>query len=324
MRSLFSILIIFSISSIKCQKNHIDDFSDSYSAIITQNKENKETYILKIIDNQTKNVEITETVHLDEYDFKDTKSNIKELPYGHQSIIIYDDFNFDEKKDIAIKYGNESCYGGPSYQVYLFNNQKFKYSSEFSDLAQNYCGFFEVDQEKKQIHTMTKSTCCWHQYSDFIIKNGKPFLIYQLEEQSEPYFITNSIKKWNGSQYIFYSEKKMDEDEYKNAIFRFQADNGKYVVLNVSENSKLQYYFLNKNKQIELFQSDIFFYSKSNNSISFETDSASYIIYNNRIEVTYDSKTSTIKADVKTRRNNISDFYAIFKESGIENLEVVD
>ena len=42
--------------------------------------------------------------------------NIKELPYGEQSVLIYEDFNFDGKPDLAIMDGQNSCYGGPSFR----------------------------------------------------------------------------------------------------------------------------------------------------------------------------------------------------------------
>ena len=47
------------------------------------------------------------------------KANVHELPYGEQSAIIYEDFNFDDIKDFAIMDGQNSCYHGPSFQIYL-------------------------------------------------------------------------------------------------------------------------------------------------------------------------------------------------------------
>lgn len=44
-------------------------------------------------------------------------ANIKSLPYGEQSSIMYEDFNFDGKKDFALMDGRNSCYGGPSFWI---------------------------------------------------------------------------------------------------------------------------------------------------------------------------------------------------------------
>ncbi|HLR38106.1 MAG TPA: hypothetical protein VK084_08675, partial [Chitinophagaceae bacterium] len=54
-------------------------------------------------------------------DFVDdeVEANVHERPYGKQNVLIYEDFNFDGQKDLAISDGNHSCYGGPSYQIYL-------------------------------------------------------------------------------------------------------------------------------------------------------------------------------------------------------------
>lgn len=43
------------------------------------------------------------------------KSNIAEIPYGEYSPILYQDFNFDKIKDIAIQNARLSCYGVPSF-----------------------------------------------------------------------------------------------------------------------------------------------------------------------------------------------------------------
>ena len=53
-------------------------------------------------------------------------ANVKELPYGKQSSILYEDFNFDGIKDFAIMDGQNSCYHGPSFQIYLATNKGFK------------------------------------------------------------------------------------------------------------------------------------------------------------------------------------------------------
>lgn len=90
------------------------------------------------------------------------KSNIKELPYGKQSVIIYDDFNFDGIKDFAIEDGQNSGYHLPSFEIYLASGGKFIYNKSFSRLAQENTGMFDVDSQEKKINTMSKSGCCWH------------------------------------------------------------------------------------------------------------------------------------------------------------------
>ncbi|WP_424798593.1 XAC2610-related protein, partial [Pseudomonas viridiflava] len=56
------------------------------------------------------------------------KANVQELPYGEQSVLIYKDFNFDGIKDLALMDGQNSCYHGPSFQVFLGTANGFKHS----------------------------------------------------------------------------------------------------------------------------------------------------------------------------------------------------
>jgi hypothetical protein len=100
-------------------------------------------------------------------------ANMHEFPYGKHSRLIYEDFNFDGKKDLAIMDGFYSCYNGPSFQVYLADGKGgFAHNPEFTRLAQDYCGFFDIDTETKTINVMTKSGCCWHLYESYKV-NGK-------------------------------------------------------------------------------------------------------------------------------------------------------
>ncbi|MEE4944054.1 hypothetical protein V2K24_00980 [Pseudomonas alliivorans] len=104
------------------------------------------------------------------------KANVQELPYGEQSVLIYKDFNFDGIKDLALMDGQNSCYHGPSFQVFLGTANGFKHSDSFTRLAQDNCGMFGVDEKKREISTMTKDGCCWHQMATYSIRNGEPFL----------------------------------------------------------------------------------------------------------------------------------------------------
>lgn len=234
--------MIFPCILSNAQSYKITDFSKDFYATVTKNKSSQ---TLKVFSLKNKKPLINQEVHLDDYDFENIKSNIAEIPYGHQSIIIYDDFNFDGKKDLALKYGNESCYGGTSYNVYINDKNGFVENPDFSDLAQNYCGFFDVDESKKQIHVMTKSGCCWHQYSDFKIKNGKPFLIKQSEEALDAtglYFET-TVKEWK-NKYIYYKFKTIAADISADYILTsYTVENAKKMYLIKKYDNDLCYLF---------------------------------------------------------------------------------
>ncbi|MHA6194520.1 XAC2610-related protein [Pseudomonas wadenswilerensis] len=107
---------------------------------------------------------------------EEVRANIHELPYGEQSVLVYQDFNLDGIKDLALMDGQFSCYHGPSYQVFLGTAEGFRHSASFTELAQNYCGLFAVDEKTREISAFTKDGCCWHEFSSYTLENGEPML----------------------------------------------------------------------------------------------------------------------------------------------------
>lgn len=110
--------------------------------------------------------------------------NVVEL-YGEQSVLIFDDFNFDGHEDIAIRNGNQSGYGGPSYDVYVYNitRKKFVPSEELTELAYGNLGMFHVDHQRKRLITFSKSGCCWHLTTEYEVAPGKGLRkVYEFEE----------------------------------------------------------------------------------------------------------------------------------------------
>ncbi len=79
--------------------------------------------------------------------------------------------------------GQNSCYGGPSFQIFLRTDRMFVKSAAFTELAQSYCGMFHVDHQKKRLATMTKSGCCWHQFNTFVVVGRAPALIESIVEE---------------------------------------------------------------------------------------------------------------------------------------------
>jgi hypothetical protein len=113
-------------------------------------------------------------------------ANIIQL-YNEQSPLIFDDFNFDGTEDIAIRNGNESGYGGPSYDVYVFNitKKQFVPSEELTTLAHENLGMFNTDSERKRLITYSKSGCCWHLTTEYtVLPQRGLFKVYELEEDA--------------------------------------------------------------------------------------------------------------------------------------------
>lgn len=251
------------------------------------------------------------------------KTNIKELPYGEQSVIIYEDFNFDSIKDFAIMDGQNSCYHGPSFRIYLGGKVKGKFTlnQEFTRLAQEYCGMFQVDAEEKKLLTMTKSGCCWHQYSEFIVVNNKPKAIKILEDDAMYFpFITSSSEIWDGKKMVKTSARKIDFAESESKIllsFKTKSDENEIVLFSIED--QLNYIFINKNGNIDFayprdseqenptFTLD----SKENPTmLSFTNKDVTYKIYETEgekigVQVNVKGKLSDFSGELTTQKGNL-------------------
>lgn len=100
--------------------------------------------------------------------------------YGDQSLLFFDDFNFDGQQDMAVRNGSEGGYGGPSYDIYLSDpaSPTLVFNPNYSYLTRDgQLGMFGVDPVAKRLHTSSKSGCCWHQYATWQIEKNQPVMV---------------------------------------------------------------------------------------------------------------------------------------------------
>lgn len=116
--------------------------------------------------------------------------------YGDQSLLFFEDFNFDGRQDLAVRNGSEGGYGGPSYDIYLSDPKSplLVFNPSFSSLTRDeQLGMFAVDPVAKRLHTSSKSGCCWHQYATWQIENNEPVMVAekivaaQMPSEAKPY-----------------------------------------------------------------------------------------------------------------------------------------
>lgn len=299
---LIAPLIIFA-NTIK-----IDDFSSLYYAEVDTVKKE-----LLIKDKKTKKIIIDvniEDVDLEYEASNNFQSNVAQRPYGDQSLIIYDDFNFDGKKDFAIKNGNYSCYGGPSFLIYLKKGSKFFLDDDFTRVAQEYCGMFGVDKKTKTIHAMTKSGCCWHLFDEYKVENGKLKLVNSVEETYGFPFIEYITKEYKGGKEVVHKSVDVNIDDIK-VQFSFNLENGKKVILFESE-GLLYYILIDKQDHVEFAfnrelmydeyeepgKSFIYIIDASNRKeLHFNTEDARYTIY----QISEKEKISQVGITVETK-----------------------
>jgi hypothetical protein len=218
-------------------------------------------------------------------------ANIKELPYGEQSVILCEDYNFDGIKDFAIEDGQNSCYHGPSFQVFLGGKNGFTHHAGFTRLAQEYCGMFDVDAKNKRISTMTKDGCCWHEFSEFVVENNQPKAIrISVEDMKDFPYSISSEETWNGTKMVKTSSRTIDlQGEGVSTILSFTLEkNGKTAVLFNINDRTLNYALIQKNGEVEfsypievVYQNSDFKVKNSvaGNTANFKNKDASYQIY---------------------------------------------
>ena len=99
--------------------------------------------------------------------------------YGYQGVINVGDFNFDGQEDFGIQTGNNGSYGGPSYDVYLFNTkaQRFVLNASMTQLIVETLGFFEVDAAHKRLRTWAKDGCCYHERTVYAVDGDEPIAV---------------------------------------------------------------------------------------------------------------------------------------------------
>jgi hypothetical protein len=251
-------IICFLCSNASAQtKIRIKDFSQNYYAQVVK-KPDSSTYNIQVYEKGTHKRLINATADQISDDLLEDEQlipNIKELPYGNQSVLIYEDFNFDGVKDFAVMNGMNSCYGGPSFDIYLYINKVFVYNDAFSELSNQYCGMFQVDAKTKTLSTMTKDGCCWHQYSEYAVKNNKPVPIKIVEEDARgnsPYFVAVNTKEWTNGKKKETNELFMPYDNLDTVLSFKLTKNNKTVCL-FSQDSALYYTLVRQDGSVEFY-----------------------------------------------------------------------
>lgn len=179
------------IDKVKQRSFEINNISKEYTAEIImdscddQKCEGKGS--IKLIEKKTRSV--FQTFTSDDLIFDIDSINVStdrgSKYYNEDSPLIFDDFNFDGTEDLAIRNGHRSGYGGPSWDVYVYNStrKQFVLSKELTELAVNYLGMFQTDHKRKRLITNGKSGWAWHITTEYEVVPKKGLLkVYELEE----------------------------------------------------------------------------------------------------------------------------------------------
>ncbi|WP_412479065.1 XAC2610-related protein [Azonexus sp. IMCC34839] len=254
--------------------------------------------------------------------------NVQQLPYGEQSVLIFDDFNFDGRKDLAIMDGQNSCYHLPSFQIFLATDQGFTKSAAFTELAQNFCGMFSVDAADRTLSTMTKSGCCWHQFNTYKVVWNRPVLIKSTEDGPlGTMFRYHRFVLWeNGKTTTDFQLE--DNVESEPSILRFPLkQGGKWVEVFMADAATLDYALVRDSGSVEfsyvldvlghrqgkrLRKASPMFWNKAGTAISFRNGPYLYTIYDEPqrlgVAVTIGKRTVFFEGDPRGRKGAFDNF----------------
>jgi hypothetical protein len=107
--------------------------------------------------------------------------------YAEEYGVVFDDFDFDGRQDLAICNGRKAGYGGPSYNIYLFHkkSQQFVENRRLTGLTEGgYLGLFFPDAKRHLLVTYSKSGCCYHETERYQMTNSRPKLVEKIIEDA--------------------------------------------------------------------------------------------------------------------------------------------
>lgn len=138
--------------------------------------------------------------------------------YDDEYSVVFDDFNFDGREDLAVCNGRNGGYGGPSYTVFLFDRRagRFAESGALSRLTEGgYLGLFFPDAKKKTLTALSKSGCCYHEKEVYRVVNNRPVLVEKTTEEahvSDGYVLLTTRKRVGRRWVVTTKREKIKED----------------------------------------------------------------------------------------------------------------
>lgn len=137
--------------------------------------------------------------------------------YAEEYTFVFEDFDFDGEEDFAVCNGRNGGYGGPSYNVYLFDqrSKRFVENRRLSRLTEGgYLGLFFPDPKKKRLTVYSKSGCCYHETEVYSVVRGRPVLVEKVIEEAtgvgdgDDLLVTTTTKKRIGGRWVVKTKRE--------------------------------------------------------------------------------------------------------------------
>jgi len=138
--------------------------------------------------------------------------------YAEEYTFVFQDFDFDGEEDLAVCNGRDGGYGGPSYNVYLFDkrSKRFVENQRLSALTDApYLGLFFPDPKRKRLTVHSKSGCCFHETRVYRMAGGRPVLVEQVTEEArgegevdDDLIVTTTTKRRVGRRWVVRTKRE--------------------------------------------------------------------------------------------------------------------
>jgi hypothetical protein len=158
---------------------------------------------------------------------------------------------------------------------------------------------FQVDAQKKKIMTMTKSGCCWHQFSEYIVKKNVPVAVKIVEEDAtgnnSPYFVHVTTKELIGGSM---KEKEQLYMPYDNVdtVYAFKLKKNNKTVCIFEQDSVLYYSLIRQDGSIEFYYPAPY-YDDKKETFSFMNKGTHYEIYKVGVRIQMPDSTVVLEGD---------------------------
>lgn len=137
--------------------------------------------------------------------------------YAEEYTFVFEDFDFDGEEDLAVCNGRNGGYGGPSYNVYLFDRtrKRFVENRRLSQLTEGaYLGLFFRDPKRKRLSVHSKSGCCYHETEVYSLVRGRPVMVEKETEEvtatdrEDELLVTTTTKKRVGRRWLVKTKRE--------------------------------------------------------------------------------------------------------------------
>ncbi len=143
--------------------------------------------------------------------------------YAEEYTFVFQDFDFDGEEDLAVCNGRDAGYGGPSYNVYLFDrrSRRFVENRRLSELTEGpYLGLFFPDPKRKLLSAHSKSGCCYHETEFYRLVRGRPVLVEKVIEDAtleggagEGFVLVTTRRRVGGRWVVKRRREKLEQRE---------------------------------------------------------------------------------------------------------------